>query len=83
MNRNQPTTMSDSFHSHGLAGIDLHHITTRRDAERTAGHNARALGRPHVGVIRQHLSSLMIALGNHLAGSVTVAYPAASEGKDA
>jgi hypothetical protein len=68
MNRTQPSSMSDSFHAHGLAGIDLHHTATRRAEERIADRITRATGRSNVGVFRQHLGSLMIALGNHLAG---------------
>lgn len=68
MNRNQPTSMSDSFNAHGLAGIDLHHAATRRMEQRVSDSHARALGRSGVTPFRQRLGSLMIALGQHLAG---------------
>jgi uncharacterized membrane protein YedE/YeeE len=63
--------MSDSFHSHGLAGIDLHHATARRNEERFADSTARAINRSEVGPIRQVIGSLMIALGDRLAGQPT------------
>lgn len=68
MNHTQPTSMSDSFHAHGLAGIDLHHKATRREEQRLADQNARALGRSGAGPFRQHIGAMMIALGNRLAG---------------
>ncbi len=68
MNRNQPTSMSNSFHAHGLAGIDLHHTASRREAQRVADSNAQAVGRSTTSLFRQRLGSMMIALGEHLAG---------------
>ncbi len=68
MHRTQPTSMSNSFRNHGLAGIDLHHTAARREQQRIADHNARALGRSATGAFRQRLGSMMIALGQHLAG---------------
>ena len=68
MNRNQLTSMSDRFLALGLAGIDLHHTAARREQQRIADGNARALGRSVTGPFRQRLGSMMIALGEHLAG---------------
>lgn len=64
MHRHQPATMSSSFHTHGLVGIDLHHAQSRR----TGQQGTTSSSQPAPTGIRRALSTLCFTAGALLAG---------------
>ena len=70
--QSRPTsTMSDSFFTHGLAGIDLHHA----DHQRTQASVTVTPSVSPVAQIRQVVASAFIAAGTLLAGDDLVRTP--------
>jgi hypothetical protein len=64
MQRRPTSTMSDSFHRHGLAGIDVHHVESTRYRPATSSIRRRAL----IDVLRQAAATVLIATGTFIAG---------------
>ena len=64
MHRPSSSTMSDSFHTHGLIGIDLHYAQDRRTAQL-----GTSLPRQSAWTgMRRALATFCIAAGTMLAG---------------
>ena len=60
---------SQQLRSHGLNGIELHHVTERREAELHRDHVAATLRGPGpAATVRQWLGDAMIRIGASIAG---------------
>ena len=66
MRRPPVTTMSSSFHTHGLIGIDLHHVQAER-----ARTFERANRQSPLSAIRHALAAVFISAGTRLVGNET------------
>lgn len=68
MHSRPTSTMSDSFFTHGLAGIDLHHAERQRAQSRDIVRSPR----PLVAQVRQAIATAFITAGTMLAGEDVV-----------
>lgn len=67
-------TPAQQLRSHGLHGIELHHVTERREAELHRDHIAATLRVPvPMADVRQWLGSAMIRIGASIAGDAAKA----------
>jgi hypothetical protein len=64
MHRRPTSTMSDSFFTHGLAGIDVHHAEIQRAQDAASEPRQTQPSR-----LRQAIATVFIAAGTVLAGS--------------
>lgn len=64
MHSHPTSTMADSFFTHGLAGIDLHHA----ELQRAASIGSVRSSMPLVTRVRQAIANGFIAAGTMLAG---------------
>jgi hypothetical protein len=64
MHRPSTSTMSSSFHTHGLIGIDVHHVQAQRAVE----FGTTVPGRSMWTGMRHALAALCITVGTMLAG---------------
>lgn len=63
MHSRPTSTMSDSFFTHGLPGIDLHHAESQRSQSHPLGP-----GTTPIAQLRQLVANAFISAGNLLAG---------------
>lgn len=64
----------DDLRAYGLAGIELHRATERREAEHQRDHATSTLpAASHMSSVRQRIGDALILLGSRLAGEAAKA----------